>query len=177
MFERFTKPARTVVQAARTYAESSTGEVLPEHLLMALLDQPDCLASQVLTSLGASPADVRGELDRHRARYGDGLDEDDAQALASIGIDLEQVTARIQAHLGGLHRRAGRVRFPRASRTVLELALREAIALRHNYVGTEHLLLALARVDDRIVTDTLAHWDLTHADLRQSVGEAVRRAG
>ena len=39
---------------------------------------------------------------------------------------------------------------------VLELALREAVALRHNYIGTEHLLLSLVRGRDRVVADALA---------------------
>jgi ATP-dependent Clp protease ATP-binding subunit ClpA len=177
MFERFTKRARTVVQEARAHAERSSGEVRPEHLLLALLEQRGCVATQVLASLGAPPDDLRAELERHIARYGDGLDEDDAEALAGIGIDLEQVTARIEVQLGGLHRRGGRVGFSRAGRKVLELSLREAMALQHHYIGTEHLLLGLARADDRIVADTLARWGLTRADLRLAVAEAVRRAG
>lgn len=178
MFERFTKPARQAVQTARTYAEeSSSSDVRPEHLLMALLSERGCLAVEVLEGLGASAADVRAELDRNRTRYGDGLDEDDAEALAAIGIDLDEVVHRIERNLGGLHRRPGKVGFSRGSRKALELALREAIALRHNYIGTEHLLLGLARVDDRIVADTLGRWGFEHAALRQAVAEAVRRAG
>lgn len=178
MFERFTGPARDAVQAAKTYAaESSASEVRPEHLLMAILDNQGCLATRVLEGLGAPAVDVRAELDRRRARYGDGLDEDDAEALATIGIDLDEVLHRIERNLGGLHRRVGRSGFSRSSRKALELALREAIALRHNYIGTEHLLLGLSRVDDRVVADTLGRWDLEHPVLRQAVAEAVRRAG
>ena len=178
MFERFTQPAREVVEAAKTYAqESSAAEVRPEHLLRALLDQRGCLATVILESLGAPADDVRTELDHRRARYGDGLDEDDAEALAAIGIDLAEVVRRVERNLGGFHRRAGRARFSRASRKTLELALREAIALRHNYIGTEHLLLGLARADDRIVADTIGHWGINQPALRQAVVEAVRRAG
>lgn len=176
MLERFTKPARKVVQAARTYAEeSSSPEVRPEHLLMALLDERGCLANRVLEGLGASVAEVRAEWDRRRGQYGDGFDEDDAEALATIGIDLDKVVRRIDRNLGGFNRPAGRVGFSRASRKALELALREAIALRHNYIGTEHLLLGLARVDDRIVADTLGRWDIKRAALREAVAEVVRR--
>ncbi len=178
MFERFTGRAREVVQEAKTYAEgSSASEVRPEHLLMAILDKPECLATRVLEGLGAPALEVRTELDRRRVRYGDGLDEDDAEALATIGIDLDEVLHRIERNLGGLHRRAGRSGFSRSSRKALELALREAIALRHNYIGTEHLLLGLSRVDDRVVADTLGLWGLDHVALRGAVAEAVRKAG
>ena len=178
MLERFTKPARRVVQDARTYAEeAAASEVRPEHLLMALLDQHGCLAATVLEGLGASPTDLRAELDRRRVRYGDGLDEDDAEALASIGIDLDEVVRSIGTTLGHLHPRSRRTGFSRASRTTLQLSLREALALRHNYIGTEHLLLGLARVEDRAVSDTLARWDVTQSALREAVALAVRRAG
>lgn len=178
MFERFTKAAREVVKGARTYAEDSTAsEVRPEHLFMALLDEQECLAVQILQGLGAPAADLRDELDRRRGRYGEGLDEDDAEALADLGIDLDEVMRRIDRNLGGLKRRAGRSGFSRSSRKALELALREAIALRHNYIGTEHLLLGLARVDDRTLADTLGRWGIELAALRQAVAEASRRAG
>jgi ATP-dependent Clp protease ATP-binding subunit ClpA len=178
MLERFTKPAREVVEAARAHAEQSTAsEVRPEHLLMALLDHRDCLAVRVLERLGTSAAAVRAALDRNRTRYLDGLDADDATALAAIGIDLDEVVRRIDRHLGGLRRRHGRLRFSRAAKKVLELALREALALRHNYIGTEHLLLGLARCDDRVIKDTLADCGLDRAALREAVSEAVRRAG
>ena len=63
-------------------------------------------------------------------------------------------------------------RFTRSAR-----ALREALALRHNYIGTEHLLLGLARADDRVVADTLTAFGIEHGTLRNAVREAVRRAG
>src|SRR5690242_1304192 len=151
MFERFTGPARAAVEGAREHAVATTaGEVRPEHLLMALLDRPDCLAVRVLDGLGAPVDRVRASLDGHRMHYVDGLDEDDVEALSAIGIDLDEVVRRIDRNLGGLGgERSGprRVRFSRDSRKVLELALREAVALRHNYIGTEHLLLGLARCD------------------------------
>ena len=60
---------------------------------------------------------------------------------------------------------------------MLELALREAIALHHNYIGTEHLLLGLARSADRVVRDTFAAHDLERTALRRAVVDAVRQAG
>lgn len=177
MFERFTKPAREVVKEARQYADQAgASEVRPEHLFAAILDRPTCLAVRILEAPGANVADVRAELDRRRSRYGDGLDVDDAEALATIGIDLSEVVRRIESNLGGLRRRRTRG-FSRASKKALELALREALALRHNYIGTEHLLLGLARVDDRSVDETLAHFGLTLGKLRRSTADLTRRAG
>jgi ATP-dependent Clp protease ATP-binding subunit ClpA len=89
------------------------------------------------------------------------------------------VVRRIDRNLGGLDapgRSQGRPRFTRSARKVLELALREAIAMRHNYIGTEHLLLGLVRGGDRVVTDTLADVGLDRAVLRDAVADAVRRA-
>ena len=60
---------------------------------------------------------------------------------------------------------------------MLELSLREAIALRHNYIGTEHILLGLVREGDVIVRDTLRRRAVsTRRSLRSAVAEAVRRA-
>jgi ATP-dependent Clp protease ATP-binding subunit ClpC len=65
----------------------------------------------------------------------------------------------------------------RAAKKVLELALREAIALRHDYIGTEHLLLGLVREGDRVVRDSLSAFDIAPAALRSRVADAVRKAG
>ena len=178
MFERFTKPARAVVTAAGQHAvEATASEVRPEHLLQGILDQQGCLAVEVLAVLGASAEGLREELDRWRMRYVDGLDADDAEALRAIGIDLDEVVRRIDRNLGGSGVRRGRQpKFSRDSKKVLELALREALALRHNYIGTEHLLLGLVRCGDRVVTDAIGAFDIGHRDLRAAVVEAVRRA-
>jgi ATP-dependent Clp protease ATP-binding subunit ClpA len=177
MLERFTGPAREAVTEARRHAvEATASEVRPEHLLRALLERDGCLALQVLEGLGAPADEVRAELDRHRRHYVDGLDRDDAEALAAIGIDLDEVVRRIDRNLGGLRGRTGRLRFSRAAKKVLELSLREAVALRHNYIGTEHLLLGLARCDDRVVADTLAGCGLSRPALWDAVADAVRRA-
>jgi ATP-dependent Clp protease ATP-binding subunit ClpA len=178
MFERFTKPARAVVTAAGEYAvEATASEVRPEHLLRGVLDQQGCLAVEVLTGLGAPTEELRKALDGTRMRYVDGLDADDAEALRTIGIDLDEVVRRIDRNLGGTRiRRDRQPRFSRDSKKVLELALREALALRHNYIGTEHLLLGLVRSGDRVVADTVAAFDLDQRTLRTAVADAVRRA-
>ena len=111
-------------------------------------------------------------------QYVDGLDADDAEALAAIGIDLDEVVRRIDSNLP-TRRRAGHnaPRFSRASKQVLALSLREALALQHDYIGSEHLLLGLVRDGDRVVLDTLAACGVEPASLRQRVANAARKAG
>lgn len=95
MFERFDGPARELVtRAARIAASSRATEVRPEHLLASLLQDAGSTAVAVLESLGVTAEQLGHELDERRVRYGGGLDEDDAQALAAIGIDLDEVLRR-----------------------------------------------------------------------------------
>jgi ATP-dependent Clp protease ATP-binding subunit ClpA len=182
MLERFTKPAREVVERTQKIAiESRASQVRPEHLLAALLWDDGCLAVRVLNAQGGTTERLHAELDRRRARYVDGLDDADAEALRSIGIDLEEVVRRMsegdspsdpaRSRFARAH-----LRFSRASKKVLELSLREAISLKHNYIGTEHLLLGLVREGDVIVRDTLVAAGIDTTTLRQAVADAVRRA-
>ena len=178
MFERFTRKARTVVETATAHAqEDAARETRPEHLLRALLDDETCLAVQVLERAGTPLEELRTELTRTGHTYVDGLDDDDAEALKVIGIDLGEVVRRIDQGLGGRGAGRRRPRFSRGSKKALELSLREALGLRHSYIGTEHLLLGLVRVEDRVVADTLAAFDIERDALRSAVAEAVRRAG
>ncbi len=178
MLERFTKPARAAVEQAAIFArQSAARETRPDHLFAALLAADGCLAVRVLADAGAPLDRLRAELDRRRLEYVDGLDADDADALRTIGIDLDEVVRRIDRNLGGALPGRRRPRFARASRKVLELALREAVAMRHNHIGTEHLLLGLVRQGDRMVLDTITACGVEPGSLRGLVAEAVRRAG
>ena len=178
MLERFTKAARDVVERTQQIAqESRASQVRPEHLFAALIWDDQCLAVRVLNDQGGTSERLHAELDRRRSRYVDGLDDADAEALASIGIDLEEVVRRMAGDDLRPQRRRGHIRFSRASKKVLELALREAVALRHNYIGTEHILLGLVREGDVIVHDTLVAAGVDPTTLRGAVSEAVRKAG
>jgi ATP-dependent Clp protease ATP-binding subunit ClpA len=178
MFERFTKPARELVERAQAIAqESRASQVRPEHLFAALIWDDDGLAVRLLVEQGGTSERLHAELDRRRARYVDGLDDEDAAALASIGIDLEEVVSRLGDDDVRSPRKRSHVRFSRPSKKVLELALREAVSLKHNYIGTEHVLLGLVREGDVIVRDTLVAAGVDPTSLRSAVAEAVRRAG
>src|SRR5687767_8983714 len=113
MFERFTKRARRAVeQSAEIAVGLHAAHVRPEHLFLALVDEPDNLALRVLADLGAPADRVREELERRRSRYVDGLGEEDAEALATIGIDLHEVLRRV-GRGSGEGRKRGRPRFSR----------------------------------------------------------------
>jgi ATP-dependent Clp protease ATP-binding subunit ClpC len=68
-------------------------------------------------------------------------------------------------------------KFTDRARKVLTLAQDEAQRFNHNYIGTEHLLLGLARQEDRVVADTLDAFGIERTALRSAVADAVRRAG
>ena len=191
MFERFTNRARQVVVVAHEEARAARDSAIhADHLLLAMLRDPDCLAVRVMTDLGASSADLRAAVGRLRSgRRPGAFDESDAAALRVIGIDLDEVLRSVEENLGaGLGapgdpdspQRPGRARrmpFAPESKKALELALREAIALRHNYIGTEHLLLGLLRLDRGVAAAALAELGLRHRDVRAAVVEALRATG
>lgn len=139
-----------------------------------------CLAVRVLNDQGGTSEQLRAELDRRRSRYVDGLDDADAEALASIGIDLEAVVGQMSDD-DLVPPRRGRsrahLRFSRSSKKVLELALREAVSLRHSYISTEHILLGLVREGDVTVRDTMVAAGVDTTTLRSAVAQAVKKAG
>ena len=74
-----------------------------------------------------------------------------ARVLDHLGIDVDDVRARVAEIVGGGDQvTGGPIPFTPRSKKVLELSLREARSLRHNYLGTEHILLGLVREQDGI---------------------------
>lgn len=159
MFERFTDKARNVVILAKTKAtERGDDQILPVHMLYGLAST-DGVAARVLTGLGVDAAAVERELGRNApAAYP--LDSDqasgDAEALAAIGIDLDEIKRKIEegfgpraleriplARKGPLNWTGGRLPLSDQAKLSLALSVKEARALHHNYLGTEHLLLGL----------------------------------
>ena len=100
MFERFTRDARGVVRAALAQAQGAGApRVLPDTCWPAW-SRTAGLASLLLEQLGAPREDVLREVHR-LSRCRDGLDADDAEALRLLGIDLDDVIARVDRDLGG----------------------------------------------------------------------------
>ena len=157
MFERFTTQARSVVTLAQEEARKlGRPNIGTQHLLLGILGTPDTAGARALDVLEIGEPDVREDVrrfDRDRSAFSD----QDAEALRSVGIDLDEVRRTVEETFGpgALERAAtaggrswsGHVALTRGSKKALELALREAIHLGHRSIGTEHLLLGLVRDD------------------------------
>src|ERR1035438_2771564 len=86
-----------------------------------------------------------------------------AQVLTGFGISLEGARQEVLAIIGpGKTAPSGHIPFTPRAKKVLELSLREALALHHNYTGTEHILLGVIREGDGVGAQVLKqHADLT----------------
>ena len=79
-----------------------------------------------------------------------------AQVLQSLGIGLDAVRQQVEEIIGqGEQAPSGPIRYTPRAKKVLELSLREALALGHNYIGTEHILLGLIREGDGVAAQVL----------------------
>ncbi len=186
MFDRLTSGARTVVELAQTEAQSMRHAYIgTEHLLLGLLGEEHGIAARTLRAAGVSAPAVRDDVQR---LVTDLPLRPDAEALRVIGIDVDAVRARIEAsfgpgsleraRLGGCARgrpSRGSIPFSRRSRKVMELSLGEALRLGHDYIGTEHILLALLGKGDGLAAQILADSGVPANDLRHSVLAAVGR--
>ena len=93
-----------------------------------------------------------------------------AKALASLGISLEAVRVQVQEIIGqGLSAPTGHIPFTPRAKKVLELSLREALQLGHNYIGTEHILLGLIREGEGVAAQVLAGFGADHTRVREQV--------
>jgi hypothetical protein len=231
MFERFTEDARHVVVRAQEDARRLGHNFIGcEHLLLAAaaIDEP---AGAVLRDHGVTPERVEAEILRiiGRGKAADPLGGLDRQALASIGIDLDVVYARIEAVFGPgalsadlpaarpnrrpawgkgplaeltrrrRRRRArrhmpwptgprgdapllpgpaprGHIPFTARAKQSLEFSLREAKALNDNYIGVQHLSLALLSMQDGMVPAILTALGTPVALLRAAILAGYRKA-
>jgi ATP-dependent Clp protease ATP-binding subunit ClpC len=79
-----------------------------------------------------------------------------ARALESLGISLDKVRTKVEEIIGaGVSPPAGHIPFTPRAKKVLELSLREATQLGHNYIGTEHILLGLIREGEGVGAQAL----------------------
>ena len=162
MFERFTDQARKIVILAKAKAaERGDGQIRPVRMLYGAA-VTDGVAARALTALGVDAADVERELGRTGAGAGvspgplgppDEAATGDAEALAAIGIDLDEIKRRIEDSFGpGALQRVplaprgplnwtGRLPLSEQAKLSLALSLKEARALQHRVVnpGVHHL--------------------------------------
>jgi ATP-dependent Clp protease ATP-binding subunit ClpA len=94
-----------------------------------------------------------------------------AKALESLGISLEAVRAQVEEIIGqGQQAPTGHIPFTPRAKKVLELSLREAKQLGHNYIGTEHILLGLIREGEGVAAHVLVKLG---ADLSRARGQVI----
>ena len=190
MFERFIPAAREVVIRAQDEARALGHQWIgTEHLLLGVLAQPQAPGVSALTERGVTLTPARDAVSELVGRGG--LGERDADALRSLGIDLDEVRRRTEETFGPgaldrpLRRRrrrrlpwlrqtcpepddAGKLPFmPRAKR-VFEHAVHEAVSRGDDYLGVQHLLLGLLDPKGNMAIEVLRHLGIADT-------EALRR--
>jgi ATP-dependent Clp protease ATP-binding subunit ClpA len=199
MFERFDETARQVVvhaqDGARSLGQSFIGT---EHLLLGLVrDGAESTAASALRARG-----VTQDLVTTRIATWNGtgpLGDIDAEALHTIGIDLESVRAVIEDAFGPgalnepprpaggrrgpvalLRRRSGapvkgHIPFTPRAKKVLELSVREAVRLESGHIQAGHVLLGLLRAEGSPDTRILVDAGVDPDSLRQEIEAALRQ--
>jgi ATP-dependent Clp protease ATP-binding subunit ClpA len=177
MFERFTREARqTVVQAQAEAAALHHPRIGTEHLLLGLVGQEGTPAAAALARHGLTRATVLGSVS---ALVGDL----DAEALTTLGIDLDAVRERVESTFGPgalddpARRRgataAGHLPFTSRAKKVLELSLREALALKHRHIADGHIALGLLREGEGLAMKIIADHGIDAVELRRELTAAL----
>lgn len=182
MFERFTRDARVAVVGAQEFArETEASRIEPSHVFLGVLDSADGALRAILADEGYTVDSVRADMAATLV-----LGDADAQALESIGIDLDAVRASLEASFGEgaldrptenargwFAKRTGNIAFARASKKALEFSLREAIARKDSEIRCEHLLLGLIRGADDSFTALVTDPDRLRARITDALGRAA----
>ncbi|MGW0043756.1 Clp protease N-terminal domain-containing protein [Rhodococcus sp. NPDC003348] len=190
MFERFTAAARSVVVQAQGEAKDlSAPRIGTDHVLLGILVvESNSPLGAMCAEAGLTAPQVRASL--ARGAEDRPLGETDAEALRSIGIDLDAVRDSVEASFGAdaldrgdegvgrrgwFARRTGRIPFTSDAKKALELALRETLARKDTEIGTEHVLLGLLRGADPAVVAVIGP-HIVPSELRRRVVELLDRA-
>jgi len=185
MFERFTASARTtVIRAQEEAKDAGDGYIGTEHVVIALA-QDEGIAGEVLRAAGVTAPDLR------RARVAGDIDDNggrlDADALRSLGIDLDDVRRSVEETFGegaldaaavtGSRRRwtGNHVPFTRRAKASLERGLRHAIMLGDTRIGSEHLLIGVLDEGTGAGVRLLRDRGVDLAQLRATTVERARR--
>ena len=150
-FSRFTdRCSNCVLEAERIAVATGAAAVTPMHLLIGLFAEPESLAVRALADHGADPARI------------------DAAAVESLP-GVSGGASEPAESADGADPRGTSLFFTPEARKVFDLAVRSALSLGHNYIGTEHLLLALVTDPGSETARLLATFDLTADVLSASV--------
>ncbi|HVF10417.1 MAG TPA: Clp protease N-terminal domain-containing protein [Abditibacteriaceae bacterium] len=191
MWQRFTERARRVILLGQEEAaRMQSGHVGTEHLLLGLIREGEGVASQVLQKMDVSAERVRQEIATEAQPPSTASESiDPSAALGTLSATLrelgahfklsrEQVRQIEEQTLRQLRKGSastpGEPKLTPTSKRVLELAAEEARRMRHNYIGTEHLLLALLREKDDVAAGVLHRLGLSLEDTRRQVMEYLR---
>lgn len=189
MFERFTHESKDLIQSAHEHARRLDHLwVGTEHLLLALASSPGGVAG-TFDAHGLSPARLEGAVLAHLAAS----DSEEREALQAIGIDLDRVREALELESGPslleMRLEKARQRFPRAwrrshrpllsrpftsrAKRALELALQEALRLKHKTIEPEHIALGILRqgagVAGAVLDELAIETDSLRADLETSL--------
>ncbi|MDB5390927.1 MAG: clpC [Planctomycetaceae bacterium] len=140
MYERFTDRARSVMRLANQEARRLGNHYIgTEHILLGLVKEGTGVAANVLKNLGVELDQIRNEV----------------ESLVQTGPADHDILMKLPSTPFG--------------KKVIEYSMEEARSLNHNYVGTEHLLLGLARVNEGAAAQALMKLGLTLEEIRDEV--------
>jgi ATP-dependent Clp protease ATP-binding subunit ClpA len=176
MFERFTTDARqTVILAQEEARAMHHGRVGTEHLLLGLSRIDGGTTAAILAAHGLT----RNVLTEAVTAYV-GTDDLDAEALTTLGIDLHAVRESVEATFGpgaldtGQRRAvSGHIPFTPRAKKVLELSLREAIALKSKSIADGHIALGLLREGEGLAMKVIHERGIEPDVLRQEIRTAL----
>ncbi len=166
IFNRFAKEARTCVEAAveeaRMLGHDSVGD---EDLLLGVLRSDEGMAAAALSPLGVT---LEGAREESEAMLSD--------ALSSVGISLEEVRREAGDAFEMRIPQGRRLPFSPRAKKALEHALREAVRLRDNRIGTEHVLLGILGNEDGAAVRMLAGMGVSPETLEDRLYQLRGRA-
>jgi ATP-dependent Clp protease ATP-binding subunit ClpA len=184
MFERFTADARNTIIGAHLQARRlGHDQISPEDVLLAAVSDTAKSPGRILRECGLDPERLASDMSL--------LGQADADALRQIGIDLDSVRRRIEEIFGagaldqprtrgtgwlGGRRAGGHLPFSVLAKNALEQALRQALALGHNFIGAEHVVLGLLATDDAPAAVTLTRLGVDVPEVRTRLIAELRRA-
>jgi ATP-dependent Clp protease ATP-binding subunit ClpA len=172
VFELFTSLAKRAIVVSQDEAMALGHDFIgTEHLLLGLVGVPQSTAGSVLREHGVTPVLARAETVRLLDAMGARTTawQDAADALATIGIDVEEIRRRADESFG-----PGQFLYPRPpytnrAKTVLEQSVRESRKRGDDSVGTEHMLLAMIAEGNGVGVQVLASLSVDPASLRTAL--------
>lgn len=178
-FERFTDRARRVLWAASAAArDSGHREVGTGHLLLGLYAEPEGVAAKALLAMHVSREQVQSALEHAWAEAATARDEPAGAGRAETAHQADAATAGAGRAEAGRQAdataAAERPPMSPAGRTTVLNALGIALEFGHNYIGTEHLLLALYRDPDNLAARVLAAAGADRSEAQVRVRELLR---